>query len=575
MPTPIHLTCDMFGVPDTPEATVTGVNGHPKGSRWMLVYANRLQVHGAASESVVFRAIGGWLKEQLGFGLHPELLLSSGVHNGQRGELRSRLHIFSCYDGEPALCAWVLKHGDAAVRGRRWTVEVGVKKSGGTLEVSCVVKTDEGSTLVSTPVSASQPRVIRYIVNNVADAKEAAFAEAVPGEVLWTIGEDRDSYRAFSYDIHRRDRDAAIVLVSPTREGAYLVSPTELQKTLIGLANVVHVVPGSNTYEMADELGRRMSAWDGAVNVLSIPSPSGEVRSRLFLSGEIQAWGENPQRISRVLAWVTVTTNVPRLREHVRPEGVRLLSTRRRMEQRQAAAIRMKGAEGRQALIEASQQAEEEQERAFEGLAEENEDLLNEISRLEDELLDTQEELRNNNFRLRSVKSQLSAVGTEKSVDFDPAPLLRLVARKGQPSPLECLDIIEQYHRDKCMVLDSARRSARKSPFINGCELLDLLIRLVTSYRAGLLDGGDAKARHVFGKNEYAAKESETVMASRALRRYRTFDCDGAQVQMLRHLKSGIADDPTQTVRVHFYWDGTRRKIVIGHCGEHLPISSR
>ena len=99
----------------------------------MLVYANRLQVHGEASEPVVFRAIGGWLKEQLGFGLHPEQLLSSGVHNGQRGELRSRLHIFSCYDGEPALCAWVLKHGDAAVRGRRWTVEVGVKKSGGTL----------------------------------------------------------------------------------------------------------------------------------------------------------------------------------------------------------------------------------------------------------------------------------------------------------------------------------------------------------------------------------------------------------------------------------------------------------
>ena len=540
----------------------------------MLVYANRLQVHGDASESEVFRAIGGWLKEQLGFGLHPELLLSSGVHRGQRGELRSQLQIFSCYEGEPALCAWVLKHGDAAVRGRRWTVEVGVKKSAGTLEVSCVVKTDEGSTLVSAPVSASQPRVIQYIVNNVADAKEVAFTKAVPGEVLRTVGEDRDSYRAFSYDIHRRDRDAAIVLVSPTREGAYLVSPTELQKTLIGLANVVHVLPGSDTYEMADELGRRMSAWDGAVNVLSIPSPSGEVRSRLFLSDEIQAWGENPQRISRVLAWVTVTTNVPRLREHVRPEGVRLLSTRRRMEKLRASAVKMKEAEGRQALIEASQQAEEEQERAFEGFAEENEDLLNEVSRLEDELRDTQDELRRKAFELSTVKGQLSAAGTDKSVDFDPAPLLRLLARKGQPSPLECLDIIEQYHRDKCTVLDSARRSARKSKFINGCELLDLLIRLVSKYRAGLLDGGDGKARLVFGKNEYAAKESETVTANPAMRRRRTFSYDGRRVEMFRHLKIGIADDPTQTIRVHFHWDGTRRKIVIGHCGEHLPVAS-
>ncbi len=540
----------------------------------MLVYANRLQVHGEASESVVFRAIGGWLKEQLGFGLHPEQLLLTGIHNGRRGELPSRLQIFSCYDGDPALCVWVLKHGDVAVRGRRWTVEIGIKKSAGTLEVSCVVKTDEGSTLVSTPVSASQPRVIRYIVNNVADSKEITFAKTVPGEVLRTVGEDRDSYRAFSYYIHRHDRNGPIVLVSPTREGAYLVSPTELQKTLIGLANVVHVLPGSNTYEMADGLGRRMSAWDGAVNVLSIPSPSGEVRSRLFRSDEIQAWGEHPQRISRVLAWVTVTTNVPRLRERVRPEGVRLLSTRRRMEKLRASAIKMKEEEGRQALIEASRQAEEEQERVFEGFAEENEDLLNEVSRLEDELRDAQDELRRKAYELSAVKGQLSAAGTEKSVEFDPGPLLRLLARKWQPSPLECLDIIEQYHRDKCTVLDSARKSARKSPFINGCELLDLLIRLVTEYRAGLLEGDDGKARLVFGKNEYAAKESETVTANPAMRRRRTFFYDGRPLEMFRHLKIGIADDPTQTVRVHFHWDGTRRKIVIGYCGEHLPVTS-
>ena len=541
----------------------------------MLVYANRLQVHGAASELVVFRAIGGWLKEQLGFGLHPTQLLSSGVHNGQRGELRSRLQIFSCYDGEPALCAWVLKHGDAAVRGRRWTVEVGVKKSGETLKVSCVVKTDEGSTLVSTPVSASQPRVIRYIVNNVAAVKEAAFPKAVAGEVLRTVGEDRDSYRAFSYDIHRRERDAAIVLVSPTKEGAYLVSPTELQKTLIGLANVVQVLPDSNTYEMAHELGNRMSAWDGAVNVLSIPLPSGEVRPRLFRADAIQLWGEHPQqRISQVLAWVTATTNILRLREHVRPAGVRLLSTRQRMAKLRANAVKMKEAEGRQALIEASKQAEEEQERTFEGFAEENEDLLNEVSRFEEELRDARDELRRKDYELSGVKGALAAIGTEQSVDFDPAPLLRLVARKEPPKPLECLRIIERYHPDKCVVLDSARRSARKSPFINGRELLNLMICLVTKYRAGLLNGGDSQARLVFGKNEFAAKESERVMASPTLRRYRTFSHEGTQVEMFRHLKIGIVDDPTRTIRVHFHWDGARGKIVIGHCGEHLPVAS-
>ena len=538
----------------------------------MLVYANRLQLHGVDSESAAFKAIGGWLKEQLGFGLRPDQLRSDGEYRGQRGEQRSRLRIFSCYDGEPALCALVLKHGDADVRGRQWTVEVGVKKSAGTLEVSCVVRTDERNTLVSSPVSASQPRVIRYILRNVASNKwDVAFAEAVPGQILRPVGKDRDSYRALLHEIQRPNRDAAIVLVSPTREGEYLIDPTALQRILIGLAHVVQVLPGSDTYEMAEVLGRQWSAWNGAVNVLSIWSQAGDVRSRLFLSDEIQVWGENPQRISQVLAWVTVKTNVPRLREHVRPEGVRLLSTRRRVKKIQATAAQMKIAELRMTLSEAVQQVDD-QERVFDEFTEENEDLLNELSRFKDELRDSQDELRRKNFELNSLKDQLSAVGTDKSVDFE--PLLKLIARKREPSPLDCLDVIEQCHGDKCTVLDSAQGSASKSRFINGRELLNLLIRLVTTYRAGLLDGSDNKARQVFGRNEYAAKESETVMASSAQRRQRTFDYHGTQVEMFRHLKIGIADDPTQTIRVHFHWDGTRRRIVIGHCGEHLPVSS-
>ena len=56
----------------------------------------------------------------------------------------------------------------------------------------------------------------------------------------------------------------------------------------------------------------------------------------------------------------------------------------------------------------------------------------------------------------------------------------------------------------------------RWTRFINGRDLLDLLKRLVTDYRSKLMSGGDNHARRVFGKNEYAAKESETVMTNKA-----------------------------------------------------------
>lgn len=107
--------------------------------------------------------------------------------------------------------------------------------------------------------------------------------------------------------------------------------------------------------------------------------------------------------------------------------------------------------------------------------------------------------------------------------------------------------------------------------FLYGRELLNLLARLANEYRTALIEKGDSEARKVFGKNEYAAKESETL--SKRAKKMRTFEYAGEQVTMYRHLKIGVEDDVTKTIRVHFHWDPESEKIVIGHCGEHLPLN--
>ncbi|HET6410267.1 MAG TPA: hypothetical protein VFG14_20420 [Chthoniobacteraceae bacterium] len=110
--------------------------------------------------------------------------------------------------------------------------------------------------------------------------------------------------------------------------------------------------------------------------------------------------------------------------------------------------------------------------------------------------------------------------------------------------------------------------------FSQGRQLLDMLVRLVTEYRTTLIDKGDSEARKHFGKNEYAAKESETVMKSPSMRRLRTFEYAGEPIEMFRHLKIGVDDDVGKTIRVHFHWDGDKKKVVLGYCGEHLPVAS-
>jgi hypothetical protein len=181
------------------------------------------------------------------------------------------------------------------------------------------------------------------------------------------------------------------------------------------------------------------------------------------------------------------------------------------------------------------------------------------------------------NFEAGQLKDQLDRAGDGNTSAVNAERIVGLLSRKVPPSPLQCVELIEELYGDRCVILPSAKASAEKaSQFIYGRELLDLLNRLVTTFRGALIGGGgDNKARTVFGKSEYAANESETVMGNKALRRQREFLYDGKLVEMLRHLKIGVGDDVTKTIRVHFYWDADREKIVIGYCGEHLRLLNK
>lgn len=119
--------------------------------------------------------------------------------------------------------------------------------------------------------------------------------------------------------------------------------------------------------------------------------------------------------------------------------------------------------------------------------------------------------------------------------------------------------------------LPSARDSARKSAsFRHGRKLLELLLDLGDGYAQALRSGlPDAVARGALG-GAYRAKESDAAMSSKTCRQARTFIVDGRPILMEQHLAIGIASSPVETLRVHFAWiDG---RIVIGHCGEHLPL---
>lgn len=531
----------------------------------MLVYANQLRVQGAGAKRVVFQSIGRWLGKQLGVRLTSDQLTQNGVVLGKRGSVPSTLRIYAALETRPALLSWVLRHQDERRHGLRWIVEIGAKVTADTVEASCVLRTDTQSTIISGRIPATRPRVMRFITESVVDASDADFADTVPGERLKVVGEDDESFVALGYEIAKPDRNGAIVLVSPTREGEYLVDPVRLQNTLIGLAQVVRILPEANTYKMEDMLGKRKSAWGGAVNILSVPSSGGKLRNRLLSADWLRGREREMYCIDVVLAWVTESTNSRRLRDHVRPDSVAMQWARMRFRRR---------ADARRGELQEVSENLEETERLWEEAIQEKVNVEGERDAIQFSLLEAQEELRRREHEVRSMNSQMSAL-RESSRQVDVGWMMTLLARKAPPTPEECLRITEEMHPSRCVVLASAKASARRSDsFLYGRRLLDLLRRLVTEYRQELMSGGDSEAKRVFGKGVYAAKESEGVMRSPTLQRQRTFDYGNEKVEMFRHLKIGVADDIRKTIRVHFHWDAPRERIVIGYCGPHLPVPS-
>lgn len=381
----------------------------------MLVYANHMVMNGENAEYCVLKAIGGWIKEQLGFGLHPEQLISPGDFSGELKGVPTYLKIVAAASHSPKLFFWKLNVPDKEVKGRQWQTELGLKVSADRIEFSCVLKTDELSALVSTPVMPSKPRVITYIVKNIKDSKDAGFVRPLVGDVTKEIRGGTDSYRAFLYEIERSERDYPIVLISPDQNGEYLINCNHLQGLLVGLAQVVKIAPDYDRYEMSEKIGQQWSAWHGAVNVIHIPKQSGFVRGRYFVADEIKDWGDTQQaRIANILAWVTNDTNISKLKNRIRLEGVIQAAFRSKVAHAQLSVNSMDSDELKIQLQDAYNRIEE-QGIYFENLVSENNVLEVELASAKSELDELSDILRKRDYRIASLQDLVDDSGSNKT----------------------------------------------------------------------------------------------------------------------------------------------------------------
>lgn len=537
----------------------------------MQVYTNRFSANGLDAQVVALRAIHGWLRKTTNGKFSIQEICRDNVFQGAGPEyswLRSE-----CFQLDDRYTyAWRLKHSDSTVRGRQWVIDIGLVAQSNSFDFTCSVHTDDMSTLVQSPVTAARPKLIKFVLDNLRDSS-SNISQDTPGVTIKEVGGSLDSYRAFLTEIESPGRTFPILLVSPNRAGKYNFDMNKLQEQLFGLAQVVKVFPDFDSYDMEEQLGRKWSAWDGAVNLIPTRKPNGFIGSRLLRTEDLAEDSVGQSVTSYILSLVTHLTNIPLSRGRITLEMVTNLKLKQRLSERRAhlAQVRSQSElEDELGLVWDEIEAQNERIRLLES---EVDSAQIEVESLSSDKEELESQIRNLKFKARHGSYSQPSVRLAESQEL--LDLLEFTCRSDRPTPRECLEIIEAIFPDRCEILPTAFSSADEvDDFTQTRRLLDMLRRLMTSYIEAIIDGGDSKAMEVFTNAEYAANESETVMSNSSLKQKRVFSYNGADINMFRHLKIGKADDTRKTIRLHFAWLADEKKIVIGYCGEHLPIKS-
>lgn len=536
----------------------------------MLVYANRFVFEPEDGPEQIIQLVAKWVGQRAKSYVDParlaegirELRLKDGSSLSSRATVLGEKQIAYPY----FFCAQ-LSHRDEKVSGRKWITEVGLRQESADKPVECslLLKTDEVSARVTAPIQVTRPKLVEQLI------KACNPVGQTPGLVVKQLNEE--SSTAFLREVERGERDHPIVVISPVRDGAYPVEPERLRSILIGLADVVEVPASADTFAIEEVVSRRYMAFGGAVNIV-FPARRGDrgwfcetVLLRHDEIADILAGGNTLE--SEVLAVITHRTNLPYSWRHISQEMVGqavLRAQLARMIERAKGGDHSAELAEYIALLETADQELQAKD--------------NELARMRSEYEAKDQEARKFQADIANLKHALSGLqenddGQDELADAL-APLRESITSvlKGSPSLQQVLELISTLYTDRVVILETAMISAKESDrggFRQGAKAYELLSKLTTEYWQALADGkGDQQAKSVFGHNAYAANEASAL--SNDGKRRRTFDYRGRGFLMEKHLKHGVKDSLAETLRMHFEWIASEKKLVIGHCGKHLDF---
>lgn len=552
-----------------------------------------------------------------------DLAYPCDYHGGLNNRLGPAICVATVPGDKPrSLRAWALEYDEADARRpeRHWHTRIGLST---TADGTCIVNAKVTHYIVpgyfGTPLPESHANIPNFIKELIGlKAYQCCIGETVVRRDALALG--RMTFTPeFTENLLSPDREIPLVLITSDKEGKMPVKEVgRLTSALLGLANVytLDMSVNANRKSLNGLLSARGTCpgWATSSSRLRIfpphtdlESPASASASRFYSKEAMDKWPGGQlaftDMLNRsfargyaktdddVLEMADIDLLLQRIASERARAGIRELRAKIGKAKTVAALplnadeASLKDAEKRfeRMTREASEMNErlEEQEQLIELYEEENERVMRQNRALEErmrELESDKSQLETLRYRLVEAQGRADEKAAEAARLKDEAASLEKIDHF-PTSLVEELELARRLWPDRIVVLPEAVRSAAAYRY---CDLDEewRILRAVATVLWDIYfgDGDSSDIDEEFKRRTgftHTFRESGATNASPALVKLRRRSYKGSEIDITPHIKGSGRRDSSKLhpFRLHYHADAEGKKIVIGHCGEHLDTA--
>lgn len=552
-----------------------------------------------------------------------DLAYPCDYHGGLNNRLGPAICVATVPGDKPrSLRAWALEYDEADARRpeRHWHTRIGLST---TADGTCIVNAKVTHYIVpgyfGTPLPEPHANIPNFIKELIGlKAYQCCIGETVVRRDALALG--RMTFTPeFTENLLSPDREIPLVLITSDKEGKMPVKEVgRLTSALLGLANVytLDMSVNANRKSLNGLLSARGTCpgWVTSTSRLRIfpphtdlESPVSAAASRFYSKEAMDKWPGGQlaftDMLNRsfargyaktdddVLEMADIDLLLQRIASERARAGIRELRARIGKAKTVAALplnadeASLKDAEKRfeRMTREAREMNErlEEQEQLIELYEEENERVMRQNRALEErmrELESDKSQLETLRYRLVEAQGRADEKAAEAARLKDEAASLEKIDHF-PTSLVEELELAGRLWPDRIVVLPEAVRSAAAYRY---CDLDEewRILRAVATVLWDIYfgDGDSSDIDEEFKRRTgftHTFRESGATNASPALVKLRRRSYKGSEIDITPHIKGSGRRDSSKLhpFRLHYHADAEGKRIVIGHCGEHLDTA--